>query len=159
MCARRRWELWRRRWTRFREPLATGWRCWGGCCCRNGRRQQSLPPSRAGRAGGGETAKDAGNPPLANTAAAATAATPDRLRLHAALAYARLLLQNKLRLQGLLGPVGAALAHDGGSCAAKPLLRALRQLLDSAAPRDAARLCMDLFQQTSLPLRAAAGQV
>jgi hypothetical protein len=78
----------------------------------------------------------------------------------AAAAYCRLLLSNKLKLQGVLGPVGAALA--GGSPQVAAVVRhALRQMLaaGAAAPRERARLCMDLFHQTPLSCRMQLAEV
>lgn len=78
----------------------------------------------------------------------------------AAAAYCRLLLRNKLKLQGVLSPVGAALA--GGSPPVAALVRhALRQMLaaGAAALRERSRLCMDLFHQTPPSCRAQLAEV
>ena len=98
----------------------------------------------------------------------------------AAAAYSRLLLSNKLKLQGALGPAGSALAASsecgtGGSnsgsngsaaggvagAVAAVVGRALGQLLGAAAsgPRERARLALDLFHQTPLRHRRAAAEV
>lgn len=90
--------------------------------------------------------------------AAADASAGQRLAQVAAAAYCRLLLRNKLKLRGVLGPVGAALA--GGAPAVAALVKhALRQMLAAAAPRERARLCLDLFHQTPLPSRQRLAEV
>ena len=94
---------------------------------------------------------------LADLSDAAKQASSSRA---AAAAYCRLLLSNKLKLQGVLGPVGAALA--GGSPQVAAVVRhALRQMLaaGAAAPRERARLCMDLFHQTPLSCRMQLAEV
>ena len=82
----------------------------------------------------------------------------ERVARAAAAAYCRLLLRNKLKLQGQLGPVGSALV--AGSAPVAALARhALRQLLGSAPPKDRARLALALFHQTPPGRRAALAQV
>jgi hypothetical protein len=81
--------------------------------------------------------------------------------VHAAEAYARLLLSNKLKVMQLLGAVGSALASSGGvnegGGAVRAIARfALRRLLDEAPANDRAALVMGVFHQTPAQLRAAA---
>lgn len=82
----------------------------------------------------------------------------ERVARAAAAAYCRLLLLNKLKLQGQLGPVGCALVAGAAPVAA--LARhALRQLLGAAPPKERARLALALFHQTPLGRRTALAQV
>lgn len=82
----------------------------------------------------------------------------EQLARAAAAAYCRLLLRNRLKLQGMLGPLGAALATALPPVAAL-VQHSLRQMLGAAAPKERARLCMALFHQTPLGCRAALAQV
>lgn len=86
------------------------------------------------------------------------ASAPLCLAQAAAAAYYGLLLRNKLKLQGMLGPLGSALAASPGPVAAV-VSHALRQLLGSAPPKERARLCMALFHQTPLGCRCRLAQV
>ncbi|PRW50755.1 NRT1 PTR FAMILY -like [Chlorella sorokiniana] len=93
-------------------------------------------------------------------APAAAVLTPEQqepLAQAAAAAYCRLLLRNKLKLQGMLGPLGSALASASPTVAAL-VQHALRQMLGAAAPKERARLCMALFHQTPPDCRVALAQ-
>lgn len=119
--------------------------------------------------------EDAQPDPAEEQAAAGSAprGAADRLACMAAAAYSRLLLSNKLKLQGVLGPAGLALARSADSedvVRQGPQSRvavvvgcALRALLAAAPPRERARLALDLFHQTPLAggrkLGAAGGAV
>lgn len=96
---------------------------------------------------------------------AATATAPalspeqrEQLARVAAASYCRLLLRNKLKLQGMLGPLGSALSAASPPVAAL-VQHALRQMLGAAAPKEQARLCMALFHQTPPSCRVALAQV
>lgn len=82
----------------------------------------------------------------------------EQLARAAAASYCRLLLRNKLKLQGMLGPLGSALAAASPPVAAL-VQHALRQMLGAAAPKERARLCMALFHQTPPGCRVALAQV
>lgn len=90
-------------------------------------------------------------PPQQGLPAAAGETEAEQLAFVATAAYCRLLLGNKLRLQGagMLAPVGCALA--GGSAHVAAIAQhTVRQLLLAAPPKGRARLCLDLFHQTPL---------
>lgn len=92
------------------------------------------------------------------SAAARERQQQEQLARCAAAAYCRLLLHNRLKLQGMLGPVGVALARGAPPVAA--LVRhALRQLLLAGAPKERARLAMALFHQTPLACRLQLAEV
>eukprot|EP00887_Chlorella_sp_A99_P001044 scaffold14.g1044.t1 len=119
--------------------------------------------------------EDGSAAPPAAEAAVAAAAAAGQLRRHAAAAYARLLLADKLKVESMLGAVGAVLAAgsvgaggrsgrgDGKSGAgggadpvAALMLHTARRLLDAArSPKDRARLAIGLFQRTPAHLRGA----
>lgn len=68
-------------------------------------------------------------------------------RQQAAAAYCRLLLKNKLKLQGMLDVVGNGLAD--ADCMVRNILRqACTQLLRVLAPKERARMAMSLFHET-----------
>ncbi|GAB4818692.1 hypothetical protein N2152v2_005738 [Parachlorella kessleri] len=79
------------------------------------------------------------------------------LQQRAAAAFARLLLQNKFKLQGMLAVVGQGLT-SGGDKVARILRHSLGQLLRTAGPKERARIALDLFHQTPLGLREAVVQ-
>jgi len=82
----------------------------------------------------------------------------EQLSRASAAAYCRLLLRNKLKLHGMLGPLGCALAAASPPVVAL-VQHALRQMLGAAAPKERARLCMALFHQTPPGCRVALAQV
>lgn len=124
--------------------------------------QAMLAPAEAGQEQPPAQPADSAAP-----AAAAAGAEPalqhaeaprQQLPLAAAAAYCRLLLHNKLKLQGMLGCLGAALVASPGPVAAI-VSRALRQLLGGAAPKERARLAMALFHQAPADCRRHLAQV
>lgn len=97
-------------------------------------------------------------PAAAATTSALSPEQREQLARVAAASYCRLLLRNKLKLQGMLGPLGSALAAASPPVAAL-VQHALRQMLGAAAPKEQARLCMVLFHQTPPSCRIALAQV